>query len=437
MQLFDEQRHRGTEGFGLFDGSNNHLVHAAEENRILNWLVKDKNQTDLILFHHRLPTSTINVRRAAHPFSTKDFFEGGDVQYILVHNGSIRNAKDRFADHLEMGIQYQSLLDDDTFNDSEALLWDFALYMEGDIPEMKTYGGIAFVCLKLVKGQVDRLYFGRNSNPLNLYRDKHGLALSSEGPGDPIDSDMLYTWNYKLKRLTKRKLEINQFKPYDASEFSGYSARDYEWSGGSSYTPGSFAGRASRTDDSAAYDNWWNNKTDTGIPHSSEEIRKAGNWLGDQLRRKFAEFFDDNGDLITAAKEQEIIRQSSKWEVDPVSNLVVPADDYTPLDRDTAAEMLIKRLGTMPTEEEVTTEYMAYLASVKGHFEQAYWALEVDYEAAENTPDTVDNVRKRVLIEKVMERLCNDDEYQDQESVSSIWEAIWHTNQNQTKLIAI
>ena len=72
MQIFDKQRHRGTQGFGLFDGQEMNMVHETKEDSILKWLVKyDSNQ---LLFHHRNPTSTINVKRAAHPFSTKKYF---------------------------------------------------------------------------------------------------------------------------------------------------------------------------------------------------------------------------------------------------------------------------------------------------------------------------------------------------------------------------
>lgn len=205
-----KQIHRGTEGFGLFNGQ--HLVHAAQEQRILNWLHKPKNQSDLIMFHHRKPTSTINVRRAAHPFSTKDYF--GDTQYLLVHNGYIGNDDELFEKHQELGIEYQSLLPDLTFNDSEALLWDVALYLEGKQDQLEAWGAIAFVCMKLVNGQLDKLYFGRNRNPLNLLRTKDGIMLSSEGEGEPILSNQLYTYNYQLKRLTKKWLKIREWKPY-------------------------------------------------------------------------------------------------------------------------------------------------------------------------------------------------------------------------------
>lgn len=211
LQQFDLQRHRGLEGFGLFDGQEMHMVHAAKEDRILRWLVK--YDSNLILFHHRNPTSTINIKRTAHPFTTHKYF--GDTQYILVHNGHINNSKILRTEHEKLGIKYQSKLHDGTFNDSESLLWDFALTMEGKQDRLYASGGIAFICLKIVKGKLDKMYFGRNVSPLNLFRDKDGIRLSSEGKGEPIDPHMLYTYNYALNRLTTRFFDVPPHYKYE------------------------------------------------------------------------------------------------------------------------------------------------------------------------------------------------------------------------------
>lgn len=205
LQRFDKQRSRGTEGFGLFDGDKMNLVRATKENKILNWLVKYNSST--ILFHHRWPSSTVNVKRAAHPFTTKDYFK--DTQYILVHNGHLTNSEDLYTKHQELGITYRSLLSDLSFNDSEALCWDFALAMEQKTKTLTTKGSVAFICLRTHKGKLDKLYFGRNYlNPLKMLKSKDGLILSSEGDGTMIDDDTLYTWNYKTKRLSKRAFTI-------------------------------------------------------------------------------------------------------------------------------------------------------------------------------------------------------------------------------------
>lgn len=234
LNIFDAQRKRGTEGFGLFNGE--FLVHAAKEDRILNWLCK--YDSPLILFHHRWPTSTINVKKAAHPFTTHKYF--GKTQYILVHNGSVDNASELFIDHQKLGIDYKSLLPDHTFNDSESFLWDFALYMEGKQKELTAVGATAFIVIKKIGNKLDKLYFGRNyARPLNMIRDKEKLVISSEGPGEEVDMHTMYTWNYKLKRLTKRKLFFHSV-PLSTYVYDGKFAAsplgsayrpwdDYEW----------------------------------------------------------------------------------------------------------------------------------------------------------------------------------------------------------------
>lgn len=204
LDQFDRQRSRGVQGFGVYDGQYNNLVRTEEEDDMLDWLCK--YDSSLLLFHHRFPTSTANKKRAAHPFTTKKHFKG--VEYILVHNGHIQNAWKLKSDHEKLGIEYYSVLSDGKFNDSEALLWDVALYLEGKQQKLESIGAIAFVCIKLVKGKLDKLYFGRNNNPLNMFKAKEGLMLSSQGVGEPIEPYHLYTWNYKLKRLTSKWLDM-------------------------------------------------------------------------------------------------------------------------------------------------------------------------------------------------------------------------------------
>lgn len=230
LMRYDEQKKRGREGFGLYDGYR--IVRSTKEQKMLKFL--KRKGTDFALFHHRLPTSTPNVKQAAHPFSTKDYF--GDNQYILIHNGKIRNAERRKAVHEAMGIQYQSVLQDGSFTDSEALLWDFALKMERGTDMDNIYGDIAFICVKTCKGKVEKLYFGCNyARPLVIQRTKTELLLASEGEGEKVEADMLFTYNYKENRLTKREM---RFYGYDRTQVYRYDRYDDDYD---SYTPGSFA----------------------------------------------------------------------------------------------------------------------------------------------------------------------------------------------------
>ena len=362
MQQFDQQRNRGIEGFGIFDGVRKHLVHEAKENKILNWLVN--HDSSLLLMHHRFPTSTINVKPACHPFSTKDYF--GDTQYIMVHNGMIRNSDDLYVKHQELGIDYQSLLRDMTFNDSEALMWDLALTLEGKQDHLTAYGSIAFICLKLEGGVLSKMYFGRNTSPLNMYREKSGIMLSSEGEGEAIDTQKLYTWNYALKRLTKREMNIPSYDP------------DFKWASnttrGSGYVPQEYS---------------------YPMPY---QAKRWNSWEDD-------EYEDNYEDEVDYEYEQN------------------DKGFYVPVKSD--RQLLTEGGIQVPDEDEIRETALRWLGRHKGHFEQAYWSLEAMYEKAEEQPDTLDNIRRRFLFEKAIYYLQDDPEYIHEDSVSSLGEALW------------
>lgn len=223
--IFDRykaQKDRGQEGFGVFDGK--YLFKAAQEDRIVHWLSKTKNYSDMLLFHHRMPTSTVNTKRSAHPFTTGNYF--GDWEYVLAHNGSLGNDRSIHYDHEKLGIHYQTMVDG-KFNDSEALLWDFALYMQGEQEGLKVKGAAAFICIRLYKGKPEYLYFGRNdARPLKMDKTKKHFNLSSEGKGQMVTTNMLHSFNYQTKKLTRTPLTISNYeyfshKPDDSSVNSG------------------------------------------------------------------------------------------------------------------------------------------------------------------------------------------------------------------------
>ena len=229
---YKRQEHRGTQGFGIFDGK--HVVKAATEKRIERWFKRD-SKTNLLLFHHRMPTSTENTRRGAHPYHTGDYF--GDTRYVLAHNGCIRNPDELKEEHDKLGINYVSLMSDGSFNDSEALLWDFALTMEGKQEEMKAYGDMAIICIKLVDGEPVDLMFGRNNwRPLKIFRQNKSMTLSSEGVGEDVPQNHLFTYNYATGELTNQKMTFAAYAPY---------SQQYSWE---SYNVPSYKGFKSRSD---------------------------------------------------------------------------------------------------------------------------------------------------------------------------------------------
>jgi len=212
LKQYLKQKNRGIRGFGIYDSDFSNIIKETEEKNILKWL--NRHPSSEILFHHRLPTSTDNTKSSAHPFSTKDYFP--DKEYILIHNGHISNSKDLAEAHREMDIKYWSIQDDGRFNDSESLLWEVALYLEGKKAEIDARGNVAFICIeknKFDKSKNKLHYFHNNevSSPLYLRETKKFYLLASEDKdrlGKEIPINKLFTYSYEDGNTVEKALTI-------------------------------------------------------------------------------------------------------------------------------------------------------------------------------------------------------------------------------------
>lgn len=224
-KAYKAQRTRGTMGFGFFTPNNNRLTHNTREGRILHIL--NRTRQSEILFHHRYPTSTGNVRNACHPFSSKNRYEHN---YVMVHNGVIWNEYEVAKKQIENGISYISKQPDGKFNDSEVLLYDLADVIEGEKDTLDVEGSIAFVMVQLDKdGNRKALFFGRNTDsPLIFNKYKGGFSLTSEGEGEKIDANRLFKYDYKTKEFSSTYLYIPSYtymKQYDYRDYDYYGSR--------------------------------------------------------------------------------------------------------------------------------------------------------------------------------------------------------------------
>ncbi|HEY1645031.1 MAG TPA: hypothetical protein VGF75_01445 [Candidatus Saccharimonadales bacterium] len=360
LEQYDAQKDRGTQGFGLFDGQEMHLIRTASEDKILKWLCR--YDSNFILFHHRWPTSTINVARAAHPMSTGKYF--GKKQYVMVHNGVIRNADELYVDHQESGIEYRTMLPDLTFNDSEALLWDLALTLEGKQKKLKTEGNMAFVILELENRKLLKMHFGRStSRPLRMYRDKETLELSSEGRGDNIEINTLYSYNYALKRLTNKPMEFCEWKYNTAMR-----------------------------DDVKSWNRWRDEDDD---PYMGD-YDSYDEWVMANESRAYSKHILQIGEVL-----------DGRW---------IQRDDGTWIEQEAP--------GLSPTIDDVMEAVQDYIIQARGNFNLAYWKAEDDYDRLIEESDTVENVADQILLERVMEAIESDPENINLKSKSSIWEAL-------------
>lgn len=203
MQM-EDQHERGMKGFGAVFIEQNRdykIKRACEPSSIHVDLALNPSQ--MILLHHRTPTSSDNKISQTHPFLIDD---GSLVSnYLVIHNGHITNHATLKKEHEDLGFVYKTALrwQKDTYhvteweeyNDSEAFAIELARYVENQTQEIACMGSWAFIALQINKqdNKVEKLLFGRSLNPLNMSLSWGNLMLSSTGPGEEIKKDTLYT----------------------------------------------------------------------------------------------------------------------------------------------------------------------------------------------------------------------------------------------------
>jgi hypothetical protein len=429
--IFDQytaQKHRGQQGFGLFNGLQ--LARSATEERIINWL--SKNQSSLIMFHHRTPTSTINVKQAAHPFTTRDYFGKKDknniligTEYILVHNGWIANAKNLFIKHQELGINYQSLLPDLTFNDSESLLWDFALWQEGRQDKLQASGPMAFMVAKLVDGEMTTLYFGRNYNPLRMEITTDGLTLSSEGKGAMIEANTLYAFDYATQLITGTPCEFRDYsyRPKQVKPIHNVAHEDwqdtYNWSNKKYQTKWArkAAKRARRAERLRQRDLLQEAKVIEAEAQERLSLDTAEEGtIGFKAPRGY------NHAQSVAVGE---VLDEAHYQFKPTN---LPGRTVRASERSVTRQWLGQRLGhqeTPQTSRQAKQLAMAYLLLNDGNYSQAYWQMNNDYIELEAIEDPTDSVKERMReIRQATLVIDGAAEYVDENSVSTAWKEL-------------
>lgn len=214
---FEDQSSRGTNGFGsIFLDENGKFSILRATGQIKGILDIKLNPSKAVIFHHRMPSASKNKISQTHPIKVSS----GDLKndYYFVHNGVIRNEEERKKHHeKELGYKYSTAVEETgwynkpeiMFNDSEVIAYDIARFIEGQTNKIKTYGSVAFIMLQVNKKtqKTKKVFYGRNSgNPLKLAKSRDYIFLSSEGKGENIKEDMLYSFKLNDYKITKRKM---------------------------------------------------------------------------------------------------------------------------------------------------------------------------------------------------------------------------------------
>jgi predicted glutamine amidotransferase len=239
---YQHQKNRGTEGFGYVAINPakckiESVRRRESEKEILAELEECKAQA--ILFHHRFPTSTPNLKEASHPITVKN----ARLKYVyyVVHNGIISNDDALKAIHEGLGYQYTTAIKKQVkyetmktnysseytmFNDSEALAIELAEYIEGKKDSVDAEGSMAFIVLQAdQRGNVLNLYYGRNrQNPLKLQQDDAIFSLTSEGGREDVEPNTMFCYNYKSRLITKAPLALANSFAYQGN-YGGYQGK--------------------------------------------------------------------------------------------------------------------------------------------------------------------------------------------------------------------
>lgn len=240
---------------------------------------------------------------ACHPFSTKDRFVNN---YVGVHNGVIHNDNELEKQHMELGINYVSRQPNGEFNDSEALIYDIARYLEGEVDELTAKGSIAFIMVKRDKrGKPRTLFFGHNSgNPLVMKRTNHSITISSEGEGESLKVNTLYSYDYDTGTITERYLLIP----------TAYSYSSYGNRGGSTqmgFMGNSSTSKASSDEEDEYYtamaEEYAREELESVLPGGEMDIRTGSRSaiLADVLRDNKGDFRKASMEMLIEATEVE------------------------------------------------------------------------------------------------------------------------------------
>jgi len=224
LKHYLRQKERGHEGFGFVGVSKRKLMicRATRERKIKKYL---KNPYSEILLHHRLPTSTSNTIKTTHPIVVSQPICNN--KYYLVHNGIMQNDTELKAKHEKMGIVYQTTQYSQymtfwgrpenryEFNDSEALAYEIALFLDGKQKGIEARGDVAFICLETdMSNNALKLHFARNNgSPLEMKRDAEFMVIASENvTNQDIPPNILYSYDYRTQTISQARIELAEYE---------------------------------------------------------------------------------------------------------------------------------------------------------------------------------------------------------------------------------
>ena len=226
INQYQDQYSRGVQGYGIIRISDTQKIEidrACEATKfLLDLYMKDSN---MIIAHHRHPTSTDNKMDQTHPMIISNKMLKKD--YYIIHNGIVSNNKELKKKHEELGFKYETeyieiskykttTTEKEKFNDSESIAIEIALFIEKKIDTIRLTNRAAFIILQVNKKtkKAEKVYFGKNESytDLRIIKSKGHIEISSEGIGENVEENQLYSFKVKDKnmKLETKKIEFEK-----------------------------------------------------------------------------------------------------------------------------------------------------------------------------------------------------------------------------------
>jgi len=241
QKRYHMQKDRGNDGFGYVAIKDNKVVSIQRSEKDI-FKKMEKEDANFIIFHHRYPTSTPNLKEMAHPIHIKS--RTLKNEYLFLHNGIVSNDDELKEKHKKMRIPYSTEMKKKTeyktktntyisqenyYNDSEAFSIEVALFLEKKQNSIEAIGSSAFIAIQYTNSTVKNIFFGRNTgNPLKYQTQKDFFCISSESGNNSVLVDEMY-------KISKTDVHNIEHYPVDIGKmrtigYTGYNTEYDYWS---------------------------------------------------------------------------------------------------------------------------------------------------------------------------------------------------------------
>ena len=244
--LYKKQETRGKDGYGYIainDGKIVNIVRATTEEAVRKHIMNER--AEIVLFHHRKPTSTVNTLRTTHPmFVSNDELE---YDYYFMHNGVVTNTDWLKARHEEKGYKYttESIIHEymvyadghkefvdtgkNNHNDSESLAIELARFADGKSDNVNTYGAAAFLGVKVEKGtdNVLEIMYGQNYGRSLKSEENNKWRIITSETGEDVEQMKMFIITIDNMKEWEMELDFDTARP--RSTVSTGRSTGYSW----------------------------------------------------------------------------------------------------------------------------------------------------------------------------------------------------------------